>query len=253
MLEDTLKNILKASFHKEFSLEKKRNDIFQLFIPIYHEDGDMMDIFIRPNDSNHLIVCDYGMTLMHLSYSYEINTPYRENMLKTIIVENGAQFDNGNIFIKTAPDLLFENIMQLSQVLMKVSGMKYIAARTPTTPFYEDIDNFIFKNLNKFSPKKDFSPLEKHPEYVVDYCIDTVRGNFFLFAIRGNERALSAAVSILTFQKNKLPFTSIGIHEDYNLLSRANQKKMMNVMDKQFYDFSSFMENASDYLARVAV
>ena len=123
MLEDTLKNILKASFHKEFSLEKKRNDIFQLFVPIYHEDGDMMDIFIRPNDSNHLIVCDYGMTLMRLSYTYEINTPYRENLIMRIIAENGAQFDNGNIFIKTTPELLFANIMQLSQVLTKISGM----------------------------------------------------------------------------------------------------------------------------------
>lgn len=253
MLEQKLKNILRASFHNDFSLEKKRNNIFQIFVPIYHEDGDMMDIFISPADNDSLVVCDYGMTLMHLSYSYEINTPYRENMLKTIIVENGAQFDNGNIFIKTAPDLLFENIMQLSQVLMKVSGMKYIAARTPTTPFYEDIDNFIFKNLNKFSPKKDFSPLEKHPEYVVDYCINTLRGSFFLFTIRGNEKALSSVVSVLTFQKNNLPFTSIGVHDDYTKLSHANQKKMMNVMDKQFYDSNSFMENVPDYLSRVAI
>ena len=253
MLEDTLKSILKSSFHKEFSLEKKRNDIFQLFVPIYHEDGDMMDIFIRPNDSAHLMVCDCGMTLMRLSYTYGINTSHRENLLMRIIAENGAQFDSGNIFIKTTPELLFANIMQLSQVLTKISGMKYRSEKNTAHHFYEDIEHFIFKTLGKFSPKKKFSPLEKNPEYVVDYCIDTVRGNFFLFAILGNERALNAAVSVLTFQKNKLPFTSIGIHEDYNQLSRANQKKMMNVMDKQFYDSSSFMENAPDYLARVAV
>lgn len=253
MLEDTLKSILKSSFHKDFSLEKKRNDIFQLFVPIYHEDGDMMDIFIRPNDNNHLMVCDCGMTLMRLSYTYEINTSHREKLLMRILAENGAQFDSGNIFIKTTPELLFANIMQLSQVLTKVSGMKYISSKNTAHHFYKDIENFIFKTLGKFSPKKEFSPLEKNPEYVVDYCIDTVRGIFFLFAIRDNERALNAAVSVLTFQKNKLPFTSIGIHENYNQLSRANQKKMMNVMDKQFYDSSSFMENAPDYLARVAV
>jgi domain of unknown function DUF1828 len=253
MLEDTLQMLLKDSFHKDFSLEKRRNDIFQLFVPIYHEDGDMMDIFIRQSDDGSLVVCDYGATLMRLSYTCEINTPHREKLLMQIITENGAQFDNGNIFIKSSPKLLFANIMQLSQVLTKVSGMKYISSKNSASHFDEDMEKFMFKKLNNFSPQKNFCPLENHPVYVVDYCINTVRGSFFLFMIRGNERALSAALSVLIFQKYNLPFTSIGVHDDYTKLSQINQKKVMNVMDKQFYDSSSFMENVPDYLARVAV
>jgi hypothetical protein len=54
---------------------------------IYHEDGDMVDIFLEnpPNGNGDRLVrvCDHGMTLMRLSYSYDLDTPKKEEIFNT--------------------------------------------------------------------------------------------------------------------------------------------------------------------------
>ena len=74
----------------------------------------------------------------------------------------------------------------------------------------------------------------------------------FLFTILGNTKALSSVISILTFQKEKLPFTSIAVHSNYSDLSLSTQKKIMNAADKQFFDLASFCGNAYEFFARIA-
>ena len=39
-------DILRAQFGDFIRLEEKRPNIQQIFAPLYHEDGDMMDIFL---------------------------------------------------------------------------------------------------------------------------------------------------------------------------------------------------------------
>jgi hypothetical protein len=47
MMEQIL-NYIKKDFNGRVAIKQKRPDIYQLFLPIYHEDGDMIDLFITP-------------------------------------------------------------------------------------------------------------------------------------------------------------------------------------------------------------
>ena len=85
-MKTIFKNITN-SFNKRIEIKEKRKNLYQIFLPIYHEDGDMIDLFIESVD-NKFILCDYGLTLQRLSYNYDIDTENKESILQKIITEN---------------------------------------------------------------------------------------------------------------------------------------------------------------------
>lgn len=247
-------DILSRSLHNSFTLEPRRNDILQVFVPLFYEDGDMMDIFIRQGkDDRTFQICDFGKTLMRLSYTFDIDTPRKEKLLDAIVKDGGGSIDNGNIFIQSDASLLFENIMQLSQIISKVDGLRLSKRRSVRNLFYAFFEDFIESDLKKLSPEKDITPIPARDDLKVDYSFRINGRPFYLFGILGNDKALSSVISILSFRQANIPFTSIAVHSDFNTLPSSTQRKVMNVTDKQFYDLDSFRGEAMDYFNRVAV
>ena len=78
-------DVLKEQFNSRVDFKEKRPGIMQLIAPFYHEDGDMVDIFLTETPSGKIQVCDYGMTLMRLSYSYELDTPNKERIFTKVL------------------------------------------------------------------------------------------------------------------------------------------------------------------------
>jgi len=69
-------DLLKAQFNNRIAFREKRPGVLQLVAPLYHEDGDMIDIYLREvKDRGTVCVSDFGMTLMRLSYSFDVDTP----------------------------------------------------------------------------------------------------------------------------------------------------------------------------------
>ena len=74
-------DLLQKQFGDFVRLEEKRPNIQQVYAPLYHEDGDMMDLFLDlPKDANltedkEIRISDHGMTLMRLSYGFDLDTP----------------------------------------------------------------------------------------------------------------------------------------------------------------------------------
>ena len=86
-----MENILtyiKSDFNGRVSIKEKRPGIYQLLLPIYHEDGDMVDIFIKQKENDKYTLCDFGLTLQRLSYTYDIDSENKESILQRILLEN---------------------------------------------------------------------------------------------------------------------------------------------------------------------
>ena len=130
MLMNDIIDEIKKSFNGHLSIGEKRKGIFQIFLPFYHEDGDMVELFLEKIDESNYRLSDYGMTLMRLSYSYEINTPTREKIFHRILSENVLLEDNGNIYCTTNKDSIYTSILNIIQTLMKVNSMDYFKRET---------------------------------------------------------------------------------------------------------------------------
>ncbi len=118
-----LLNKTRSSFH----VYERRPGKYQLTAPILHEDGDMVDIYFQesPKGANYVRICDFGMALQRLSYNYEINTSSKQKVFNSILLNNGIQEDDGNLYLDTPIDKIYEGVLQFAGCVQKVCSMDY--------------------------------------------------------------------------------------------------------------------------------
>lgn len=244
-------NRVKEQFNNFFSLKEKRENILQVFAPLYHADGDMMDIFLSEIPERNLIrLSDYGLTLMRLSYSFDIDTPNKEKIFNKILAENSIQNENGNLYIDVQPEYIYHGLMQFAQVISKVTNMRLYKREVIHSLFFEMLEEFIMTNLQKYNPQKKYYPIPDHEEYEVDYCFNHRRRPIYLFGVNNSANARLATISSQKFIAEKLNFSSLIILEDLDVIGKKDQARLMSAADKQFPSLEDFQKLAEEYIER---
>ncbi|MDR0926195.1 MAG: DUF1828 domain-containing protein [Ignavibacteria bacterium] len=237
----------------DFGFREKRPNIYKVLVPFFHEDGDMYDIFVEesPVNNNLIRVSDYGLTLMKLSYAFDIDTDNKRTTLESIVAQNRCEIDNGLIYIDVLDTQVQSAVFLLSQVISKVSNMDIISREMVKSMFYDLLQEFVLEMEISFNykMKKDITPLADSPDLVVDFEIPAKRP-IYLFGARDDSKASKIIISCLQFSSNKLPYQSLVIHEDFETLTKFNQKQITNAVDKQYTSLDEFKAKGRDYLAR---
>ena len=79
---------LKDQFNGRLQVNEKRPGIYQLFLPLYHEDGDMIEIYLQ-QENGHWKISDYAIALMRLSYSYDVDTENKKKYFRKLFQKTG--------------------------------------------------------------------------------------------------------------------------------------------------------------------
>lgn len=247
-------NIIRDRSSKGFDIYERRPGKYQLIVPILHEDGDMIDIYLQdsPKGKNSIRICDFGMTLMRLSYTYEINTPSRHRILENILINNGINIDGGSIYLDINLEFLYEGILQFAGGIQKICNMRYWSREIIRSTFYEDMRTYISTELARFKPLPDQVPLDTYDIINVDWSLEHNKHKFYLFGIRGNEKAKRAAISLLEFQKAHLQFISLIVHEDMEELGKKERVYLTKNADTQYPTLNDFQEKGSADILRFA-
>lgn len=132
-------NLVKESFQGKIDIYPRREGLFQLILPIFYEDGDMVDIYVQHSSDNHIKISDCGMTLMRLSYTYDINSPARERIFNMILNQNGVFNDNGNLYLETSFNFLYQNVMQFIGCQQKILNMRLWQREIIKSLFFEKL------------------------------------------------------------------------------------------------------------------
>lgn len=247
---------LREQFNGYISLIEKRPGIQQLYAPLYHEDGDMMSIYLNIakdtelSVSSKITISDHGLTLMRLSYSYEIDTPNKERIFQKILMENGVTETDGILSFNTTSVSLYPAILHFSQVIAKICNMRQFKREVLASLFEEMLDNFIEDALGKYNIQKSITPLPERDDLEVDFQLKPNKVPFYLFGVRDSAKARLSTISCLEFQRAKLAFKSIAIHDDFDKLGRKDRLRLTSACDKQFTSLDDFQQNVSSYLER---
>jgi hypothetical protein len=248
--------LLRAQFGDFVKLEEKRPNIQQIFAPLYHEDGDMMDIFLDlPKDTDlsaeqKIRISDHGITLMRLSYTFDLDTPNKEKIFHRILLENGVNEEEGQLYMDTDAESLYPALMQFSQALGKVSNMRLFRRETLYSLFEEMLEEFIQEKLVRYHPRQSICPIPERDDLEVDWEFNPNGTSLYLFGVKDNAHARLATISCLEFQRNKLPFRSMVVHEDFDKIGRKDRIRLTSACDKQFPSLDDFKDNAEQYLMR---
>jgi Domain of unknown function DUF1828 len=248
-MEDIVKHI-KSDFNNKVSIKEKRPGVFQLLLPIYHEDGDMIDLFITSNENNKLVLCDYGLTLQRLSYTYDIDSENKEGILQRIISENSLLEQEGNISFETNPTTIYTDIMHITQAYSKIGSMRYFKREVIENLFYELLDEFVTSELQEFKPLSKVMPIQGRDDLEADYQFSPNGHPVYMFGVKDAFRARLAIISCLEYQKSNIKFRSLVVNEDFDKLPRKDRSRLTNTVDKQFTSLDEFKLKAREFLER---
>ena len=122
---------IRASIGRDMSgvldFYERRPGIYQTIIPIFHEDGDMVDIYVHdsPKGEGYVRICDFGMTLMRLSYAFDVSTPARERVLESILINNGVKRGDDGLYLDAPIGIVYQSVLRFAGCVQKVCNMRY--------------------------------------------------------------------------------------------------------------------------------
>jgi hypothetical protein len=241
---------IKNSFHNKVEFEQKRPGIYQIFLPIYHEDGDMVDLYVEQLGEDKYVLSDFGKTLQHLSYHYDIDTPKKEDVLEQIILDNNLSENKGIISLVTSGNDAFMNIMHITQAFAKIGSMKYFNREVVESMFYEILREYIFKNLQDFKPKEKVKPIIGKPELEVDFTFTPNGHDVYLMGIKQSGQARMAAINFLHFKLAKLNFRGWVVYDSFEDLSKKDIALVTDASEKQFTSIDNLKDNINYYLEK---
>lgn len=240
---------IKLSFNNRISIREKRPGVYQLIMPLYHEDGDMVDIFIEESNGEYYL-SDYGMTLMRLSYSYEIDTPNKESIFQKILSENRLNENDGVIGFPTKQETLYTDILHVAQAYMKIGSMRYFKREVIESLFYELLNEIIFTDLVEYNPVANVLPIPDRDDLEADYEFKPNGHSVYLFGVKDAAKARLSTISCLEYQKAKLKFRSFIVHDDFEKLPKKDRTRLTSACDKQFTSLDDFKLNARVFFER---
>ena len=243
----TIQETLQGAFGKNSGLEQIQKNIYRLYAPFFHEDGDMYSIYLETGEEG-ITIRDFGNTLMRVSYTFDISTPNKRKVLQNVVKSNLGELDDGELLIHTTGNDVEEAIYQYAQLVSKVSNISILSREMVKSMFYEYFNDFVMTQLQAYHVQKRVFPTNDR-ELVVDYEIPGSKP-IYLFGVNSDAKASKVVISCLTFQKQALPFRSVVVHEDLNALTGFNRRQITNVADKQFYTLDDFRDGGISYLER---
>lgn len=123
-----------------FDVFERETGDCQVALPILHEDGDMVDIYLQdsPRGAGYVRICDFGMALMRLSYTYDLDTPTRQAIFRSILHHSGVGNDDGSLYLDAPADALYAGILQFAGCVQKVCNMRYWDRETVRRAYQDD-------------------------------------------------------------------------------------------------------------------
>ncbi len=244
-----LRSLLSEQFNTQVTFRQIRPHTRQILVPLFHEDGDMVDIFLDDvPGSDSIRVCDHGLTMMRLSYDYDVDTPARWRIFQRILRENEVQADDGNLYIDTHANQLYSTIMHFAQVVAKVSNMRVHTKEMVRSMFMEDLQQAILDEMQQYHPEQDVAPDRDRPDLRVDYVLQAERRPIYLFGVGNVDKARIVTITCQALLLNEQRFTSWVVHEDWNLIPNREKAFLTNAVMKQFTSLPEFRVERERFL-----
>ena len=244
----TIEQTLTGVLGRDFSIVRDEDSALQLYAPFFHEDGDMYSIYIDETEDGAVVIRDFGNTLMRVSYTFEIDTDNKRNILERIASSNNAILEDGELMIRSTLSTLPADVLRFSQVIAKVSNVKILRREIVRSMFLEEFGTFVADELKEYKIQPKYAPTDD-PDLFVDFAIPSKR-SLYVFGVDSDIKAQKVIISCLNFQKMNLSFRSIIVHKQFDDLAKFSRNQITNIADKQYTSLDEFMRSGKEYLNR---
>lgn len=240
--------LARGQIDNNFKLKEKRPGVFQIIAPFFHEDGDMISMFIEETEEGQIRISDHGLTLMRLSYLFDIDTDNKQKTLNNIVLARGAELNDGCIDLKTRPDIIVPNILAYAQLVSEVNSMEILSKALITNMFYDLLKEAVDSMRNIITYTADYTPAG-FPDVVADYAyLPSGKRPILLFGVKDTNKAQQAALCCYQLKLGHFQHKSIAVFEDIDTVNKQARNFLLNAAGKLYSNLSSFREDGEDYI-----
>lgn len=246
-----IKQLIQEMQTSTFNVKLVRPGIYQLIAPLFHDDGDMMNIYIEEVNSELVKLSDHGMSLMRLSYLFDIDSDKKRRILDDIVLSRGAALVNGGIELYIEPEDIYAGIMGFSQIITEVCNMEILSRETIASLFYENL-KITIQNMNVESMFIQDYQLKGYSDIIIDYAFIPKNGMrpLYLFGIKDTNKAQQTTICCLTMTIDNVPHKSVAVFENIDSITNFARNSLLNAAGKVFPDLGGFTKAGESYLQR---
>lgn len=209
----------------------KSDGSIQVALPFVGRDGDSYNIFIKPQSDGSFKVSDKGSTVMRLSYENDLKflKGARTEILNQILNENGAYFDNGEIFALSLEKDLAQTVFMLGQTLSRISDLGLWNKNRVKSTFYEDLDFNISRILpNGGYTKEAYFKEDIERLFPIDYLIQGKEKPILLFGVPDSSKARLATIIMLKATEWQIDCDKLIVLNGLENIGNADLERLMD-------------------------
>jgi Domain of unknown function DUF1828 len=252
----TIKNDFKSRVCEQIDLEQEGEGRFLVVNPFRFEDGDHFAITLK-REGERWILSDEASTIMHLSYwldDEDATRPggKRREIIDTSLAVFGVQNRDGELVIPVTDDRFGDALFSLIQALTKVSDISFMSREIVRSTFMEDLRTFLVSTVGEERIQFNWKDEEHDPtgNYTVDFRVNGMKRPLFIYGLPSEEKASLATINLLTFEKWKIPFRSIGIYEEQERMPPKPVARFTDAVEKAFSSLRGNEDRIREYIKK---
>lgn len=250
----TVREDFKARVCEQVDIQPEGNKRFVVSTPFRFEDGDHFVIVLKPENGGWILT-DEANTLMHLSYEMDddITDGNRGEIVANSLAGFSVENRSGELVIPVAEERFGDALFSFVQALTKVTDVSFLSRERVASTFMEDFKAFLRSKVPEDRLRFDWFDERHDPvgKYTVDARINRMRRPLFVYALQGDAKVRDATISLLTFEKWKLPFQSMAIFENQESVARPALAKFTDVCEKAYSSLEDNKDRIAAYIDEV--
>ncbi|MGI6545561.1 MAG: DUF1828 domain-containing protein [Fastidiosipilaceae bacterium] len=121
-VQDQYEKTVKQQVERHYTLIEISPDTFQMVVPYFHDDGDMIEIYLRPTNGldENTIITDLGMTLMRLSFTEDIEELSIQEQIDSTVNSQRIDFNDDEFSLICDSSDIISVIGSFAQFISKI-------------------------------------------------------------------------------------------------------------------------------------
>ena len=233
---------VEKDFQKKVSemvrLESEGIQRYRVFTPFRFDDGDHLVIVLKKEDSQWLLT-DEAHTFMRLTYDVEakdLHKGTRQKIVSNALSEFHIETRSGELIQYIRDEEYGISLYSFVQAILKLSNVSFLSRERIRSTFKDDFRALLTETVPEERLIFDWTESAYDPDgkYIIDCRINGSPKPLFVQALASDGATRDATITFLNFEKWDIPFRSLAIFEDQEIISRKVLSRFTDICDRQF-------------------